>query len=69
MTVFAATETMGQNHMVDIQFQDSSGMWFTVMSVEDNPQEIIMQMKNLSRMKPGFRIRAVDQHGRVVDIL
>ena len=56
---------------VDIQAQDLSGNWRTyhTTSLIGNSQRILSEMKSLQERYPNYRIRAVDQNGRIVDIL
>lgn len=54
---------------VDIQAQDKSGVWRTYHTTQNNSQRILSEMQSLQRNFPDYRIRAVDQNGRVVDIL
>jgi len=54
---------------IEIQVQDASGMWRTYQITMNIPQMIIARMEELKRQFPDRRIRAIDQHGRVVDIL
>ena len=54
---------------VRIQAQDSSGMWRTYLVMMNIPQKILGEMRSLQSRYPGYRIRAVDQNDRVVDIL
>jgi len=54
---------------VQIQAQDKSGMWRTYHITSNNSQRIISEMRSLQSRFPDYRIRAVDQNGRLVDIL
>lgn len=54
---------------VEIQAQDTSGMWRTYHITMNNSQVILSEMKSLQARYPSFRVRAVDQDGRVIDIL
>lgn len=54
---------------VYIQYQDATGTWYTVSSCINEGPYIIEAMKSASRFYSGSRIRAVDENGRVVDIL
>jgi len=54
-----------------IQAQDPSGNWRTyhVTQAGPNMQRILSEMKTLKQRLPNYRIRTIDQDGRVVDIL
>ena len=54
---------------VNIQYQTSVGNWITVNCVLNTPITIINAMKAVASMYNGSRVRAVDENGRVVDIL
>lgn len=54
---------------IDIQLQDASGVWRTYVNTLNNSQRILSEMRSLQNRFPNFRVRAVDQNGRVVDIL
>lgn len=54
---------------IDIQLQDSTGNWRTYGNTINNSQRILSEMRSLQSRFPTFRVRAVDQNGRVVDIL
>lgn len=54
---------------IDIQLQDSSGVWRTYVNTLNNSQRILSEMRSLQSRFPNYRVRAVDQNGRVVDIL
>lgn len=54
---------------VYIQYQDVTGSWYMVMVTENEGPRILMAMKTVSNQYPGSRVRAVDENGRVVDIL
>ena len=54
---------------VEIQAQDTTGNWRTYHTTDTSPQRILSEMKSLKDRYPTYRIRAVDQNGRVVDIL
>jgi hypothetical protein len=55
--------------IVHIQAQDPSGNWRTYHTTSNNSQRILSEMKTLQSRLPNYRVRAVDQNGRVVDIL
>lgn len=54
---------------VEIQAQDTTGNWRTYHTTDTNSQRILSEMKSLQSRYPDYRIRAIDQNGRVVDIL
>ena len=54
---------------VQIQAQDLSGMWRTVQYTFNQSQRILAAMHSLQRRYPNYRIRAIDQNGRIIDIL
>ena len=54
---------------VDIQAQDTSGVWRTYHTTDNQSQKILIEMQILKRNYPNYRVRAVDKNGRVVDIL
>ena len=54
---------------VEIQAQDTTGNWRTYHVTDSNSQRILSEMKSLQDRYPNYRVRAVDQNGRVVDIL
>jgi len=57
------------NDKVQIQLQDTTGNWRTYHVTVNLSQNILAEMKNLQRRFPNNRIRAVDEDGRLVDIL
>jgi hypothetical protein len=54
---------------VNIQYQDVTGSWYTVSSCLNEGSYIIEAMKSASNFYSGCRIRAIDENGRIVDIL
>jgi hypothetical protein len=52
-----------------IQYQDITGSWYTVMSVENQDNRVIAGMHTVKNQHPDSRVRAVDENGRVIDIL
>ena len=54
---------------IDIQLQDSTGDWRTYYRTINQPQTILARMRELACQFPKHRIRAVDDKGRVIDIL
>lgn len=57
------------NDRVEIQLQDTTGNWRTYHVTINNSQMILTEMKNLQSRYPNQRVRAVDEAGRLVDIL
>jgi hypothetical protein len=54
---------------VQIQAQDTTGNWRTYHMSDNNSQRIFFEMKSLKERYPNYRVRAVDQNGKVIDIL
>ena len=54
---------------IDIQLQDASGNWRTYHRTVKNSQMILARMKELANQFLNHRIRAVEENGRVVEIL
>ena len=54
---------------VNIQYQDVTGSWYTVGITENEAPRILMAMQGAARQYPGCRIRAIDENGRIVDLL
>jgi len=54
--------------MINIQYQDQTGNWNTVMVTEDFSQNIINAMKQVHDQY-NCRVRAIDDSGKIVDIL
>jgi hypothetical protein len=57
------------NDRIEIQAQDTSGMWRTYHVTMNDSQRILAEMRSIQSRYPNYRVRAVDQNGRVVDIL
>lgn len=55
--------------MINIQLQDNTGNWRTYHTTMNNSQMILTEMRSLAARFPDCRVRAVDENGRVVDIL
>ena len=53
---------------VEIQVQ-ISGNWQTLGNTLNNSQYILNEMKNAKNIYPELRVRAVDNEGRVVDMM
>lgn len=54
---------------VHIQAQDTTGMWRTYHTTTNDSQRILQEMQSLKARLPDFRIRAVDNQGKLVDML
>jgi hypothetical protein len=54
---------------IQIQADYGNGSWRTLNTVMNNAQYIAHAMKNVSKMHPAKRVRAVDSNGRLVDML
>ena len=52
-----------------IEYQDAQGNWITVVTVPNQPALILSGMKSVAVLRPGKRVRAVDQDGKLIDIL
>lgn len=60
----------GSNYVqIQVDIGNPAGSWRTMNTVMNNAQIIAHAMQSLSNMQPGKRIRAVDENGRVVDML
>lgn len=59
----------GTNTRIDIQTQDKSGNWRTCSSTINDPQSIRARMGEVKRQFPDQRVRAVDEGGRLIDML
>lgn len=56
--------------LIEIQAQDETGNWRTYNSLMiNNSQLILLAMKQLKEQFPDKRVRAIDQNGRLIDIL
>ena len=54
---------------VAIQYQDAMGNWITPVTVPNQAPVILNGMNSVALLYPGKRVRAVDQDGRLIDIL
>jgi hypothetical protein len=52
-----------------IEYQDPLGNWMTVVTVPNQSPLILNGMKSVAGLCPGRRVRAVDQEGKLIDIL
>lgn len=56
--------------MTHIQFMDRIGVWHTIMTIKETDDiNIMANMKGAKRNYPKNRIRAIDDKGRLIDIL
>ena len=55
--------------MADIQVQDVTKMWRTVERVQLNLQRIGYELQAIQLRYPDRRVRAVDNNGRLIDLL
>ena len=55
---------------ITIQYQDTTS-WnnLTNMPGTASAQQIMIEMKNIKMSKPNNRVRAIDQDGRLIDML
>jgi len=54
---------------VAIEYQDALGNWITAVTVPNEPPVILNGMKSVAILCQGRRVRAIDQDGRLIDIL
>ena len=53
-----------------VQWQDNSGWRNCVtLSSKNGPERLLMEMKGAQSCYPGYRIRVVDEDGRLIDSL
>lgn len=53
-----------------VQFQDNSGWRNAVtLSASNGPERLLQEMKSAQSCYPGYRIRVVDDNGRLIDSL
>jgi hypothetical protein len=52
-----------------IEYQDLLGNWITSVTVPNQPPVILTGMRSVAVLYPGKRVRAVDQDGKLIDIL
>lgn len=55
--------------MVEVQAQDNLGYWRTHSYVPNESLQIRTAMERLQWLFPGARVRAIDEAGRLVDIM
>ena len=62
-----------QKHKMDqrilIQVQDNVGTWRTYHTTFNDSQLILMRMKEQKNIFPDKRVRAVDENGRLLDMM
>jgi hypothetical protein len=54
---------------VAIQYQDAMGNWITNVTAPNEPAVILEGMKGVALLFQGRRVRAIDQDGKLIDIL
>lgn len=54
---------------IQIQADYGNGSWRTLSTTMNNAQYIAHAMKSVARMHPNKRVRAVDNNGRLLDML
>ena len=52
-----------------IQAQDTAGVWRSYSVTVNDPVVILVSMRSLKTRFPHYRIRAIDFHGKLVDML
>jgi hypothetical protein len=52
-----------------IEYQDALGNWITAVTVPNQLPVILNGMKSVAVLYPGKRVRALDQDGKLIDIL
>jgi len=55
--------------LANIQIQDYSKLWITVSRVVSNLQRIGYELRAIQSRYPDRRVRAVDNNGRLIDLL
>jgi hypothetical protein len=55
--------------LADVQIQDYSKLWITVSRVVNNLQRIGYELRAIQSRYPDRRVRAVDNNGRLIDLL
>lgn len=46
-----------------------TGTWQVQREVNNDSQTILMEMENVKRIYPDYRVRAVDKQGRLIDMM
>jgi hypothetical protein len=54
---------------IAIQYQDVLGNWITSITVPNEPPVILNGMKSVAILCQGRRFRAIDQDGKLIDML
>jgi hypothetical protein len=55
--------------LADIQIQDYSKLWVTVVRVVNNLQRIGYELRSVQSRYPDRRVRAIDNQGKLLDML
>jgi hypothetical protein len=53
---------------VFVQAQDTTGIWRTYTVTVNDPQILLYAMQSLKTRFPTYRVRAIDENGKIVDI-
>jgi len=56
------------SNMVKIQLLDRSGNWMTYAVTSSTPLMYTMAMSQLEKRFPKYKVRAIDNDGKIVDI-
>lgn len=54
---------------VQIQVQDDSGNWRTMLVTLNDPQTYSSRMKECAQSHPNRRVRVIDNTGRLLDLM
>jgi glutamine phosphoribosylpyrophosphate amidotransferase len=54
---------------VEIHIQDYSGNWRTVPNMQNQSQQVLLKLKPIQSRYPDRRVGAVDDSGRLIDLL
>jgi hypothetical protein len=52
-----------------VERQDRTGVWRRIDTMKNDPQRVLLRMREVQQAFPGTRVRAVDSKGRLLDIL
>ena len=54
---------------VQVQINDQTGNWQTVANVVNNSQRIEFELRSVKSRYPERRVRAIDEDGRLIDLI